>query len=201
MSKTAGKKDLESIFWSQNNIYSPPFWKLYFSPSHDMTFFLLPSRPICLNSSLFFAFILPVYFPFSHFLSPFFLSLSLFYLFLLYFPPFSLRLFIFFPQITLAVNPPLCSWPFPSRKSHENFIKRWQFSWSGPARLPTILSDPYPQHLTSKLIQIRPVTGNCLELFNFLQLLNKTTPDVKIRRWQQQHQCTQWYNTGLWNLI
>ncbi len=43
----------------------------------------------------YFSFILPFYFPFSLFLYPFFL-------FLLHFPPFSLPLFIFFPQMTSA---------------------------------------------------------------------------------------------------
>ncbi len=76
----------------------PPFWKRYFFPLLRHVVFWLPSWPFCLNSSLF-AFILPFYFPFSHFLSPFFL-------FLLHFLPFSLRLFIFFPQMTLAEIPP-----------------------------------------------------------------------------------------------
>ncbi len=83
----------------------PPFWKWYFSPSRDTSFFdshhgllalILPN----------FASVLPFYFPFSHFLSHFFLFLFPFFLFRLHFPPFSLHFFIFFPQMTSANIPP-----------------------------------------------------------------------------------------------
>jgi hypothetical protein len=65
----------------------PPFWKWYFFPSRDTSFYD-SHRGLFALILPYFAIILPFYFPFSHFLSPFFL-------FLLHFPPFSLRLFIF----------------------------------------------------------------------------------------------------------
>ncbi len=74
----------------------PPFWKLYFSPSRDTSLFHY-HRGLFALILPYFAIILPFYFPFSHFLSPFFLFLPTFFLFLLLFPPFSFRLFIFFP--------------------------------------------------------------------------------------------------------
>ncbi len=88
---------IRGLYFGPKMIPAPPFWKWYFFPSHD-TFFdshcglfglILP----------YFAFILPFYFPFSHFLSPFFL-------FLWYFPPFSLCLFIFFPPNDIGWYPP-----------------------------------------------------------------------------------------------
>jgi hypothetical protein len=82
-------------FGPKNDIYfHPPPLKIIFYPSCDTSFFdsycdlfvlILP----------YFAFILPSCFAFSHFISPFFL-------FILHFLPFSLPLFIFFPQMTLA---------------------------------------------------------------------------------------------------
>ncbi len=83
----------------------PLLLKMIFSPSHDMSFFRLPLWPFCLNSSLF-CIILPFYFPFSQFSFPL-LSFSFYFLFLFYFPPFSLCLFIFFPQMISAnILPP-----------------------------------------------------------------------------------------------
>ncbi len=93
-----------SIIRSKNIIYFPPFLKLIFFPLSRHIIFLLPKWPFCLNSSLFFALILSFYF---------FLRISFSFLpfpflpFLLHFPPFSLPLFIFFPQMTLAhIFPP-----------------------------------------------------------------------------------------------
>ncbi len=68
------------FFLSENDIYSPPFQKKYFSPSHDTPLF----NP---RHALFVSLILPFYFLFSHFLSPF--------------PPFS----FFFLPICLAFSP------------------------------------------------------------------------------------------------
>jgi hypothetical protein len=76
----------------------PSFWKWYFSPIRYMSFFDTHHGLFALIL-LYFAFILPFYFPFSHFLSTFFL-------FHLHFPPFSLCLFIFFPHMTSADIPP-----------------------------------------------------------------------------------------------
>ncbi len=96
---------------------------MIFFPPRDISFFnshcglfvsILPN----------FAIILPFYFHFSHFLSPFFL-------FLLHFSPFSLHLFIFFPQMTSAdislppsggyfpINRPLCLWYLPRSRPVE----------------------------------------------------------------------------------
>ncbi len=87
-----------SIFRSENDIYPPPLLKIIFFLLSLHVIFRLPSWPFCLNSTLFcnyFTLLLPL----SHFLSPFFL-------FLLHFPPFSLRLFIFFPPNDIG-------WYFP----------------------------------------------------------------------------------------
>ncbi len=85
------------LYFGPKTIFIPlPFWKWYFSPSRDTSFFD-SHRGLFALILPYFAFILPFYFSFSHFLSPFLLFLSSFFLFLLYFPPFSLRLFIFFP--------------------------------------------------------------------------------------------------------
>ncbi len=79
----------QSIFWSKYNIYPPPLSKNNcFPPSHDMSSF---------KSYLgLFAFI----FPYCIFILPF-------YFFILHFPPVSLPLFIFFPQMTSADIPPV----------------------------------------------------------------------------------------------
>ncbi len=76
----------------------PPSENYIFSPSRDTSFFNSHRSPFALILT-YFAFILPCYFSFSHLLSPFFLCL-------LHFPPFSLCLFIFFPQMTSADIPP-----------------------------------------------------------------------------------------------
>ncbi len=68
----------------------PPLLKMIFFPSRDTSFFYSHCGLFALILP-YFAFILPFYFPFSHFLSTFFL-------FLLQFNPFSLRLFIFLPS-------------------------------------------------------------------------------------------------------
>jgi hypothetical protein len=63
----------------------PPSENDIFPPSRDMSFFNA-HRGLFALILPYFAFILPFYFPYSHFL-------SLFFLFLLHFPPFSLGLF------------------------------------------------------------------------------------------------------------
>jgi hypothetical protein len=67
----------------------PSHMKIIFFPLLRHIIFRLPSWPFALIFP-YFAIILPFYSPFSTFISPFFL-------FLLHFPPFYLRLFIFFP--------------------------------------------------------------------------------------------------------
>ncbi len=91
-------------FGSKTIFIPPPFWKWYFSPSRDTSFF----HSHCGLFSLilpYFAFTLTFYFPFSDFfpissfffsLSSFFFSLSSFFFYI--FPPFPLPLFIFFPS-------------------------------------------------------------------------------------------------------
>jgi hypothetical protein len=87
-----------SIFRSENDIYPhPPSENYIFSLSRDMSFFFHYHRGLFALILPYFAITLPFYFPFSNFLSPFFLFLPPFFLFLLHFPPFSFRLFIFFP--------------------------------------------------------------------------------------------------------
>jgi hypothetical protein len=76
----------------------PPLLKMLFVPLSKHVIFRLPSWPFCLNSSLcciYFILLLPI-FSFSFPFLPFF-PFS-FFLFLLHFPPLSLRLFIFFPK-------------------------------------------------------------------------------------------------------
>jgi hypothetical protein len=94
-----------SIFWSKNNIYSPPpFSKNYiFPPSHDTSSFNSCCAP-CALILPYFAFILPfnfTFFPFSFLFLPFFTLSSFFFdichLFFL--------LFILFLQMTLADIP------------------------------------------------------------------------------------------------
>ncbi len=87
-----------SKFRSKYNIYPPPpLWKLYFFPSPDTSFF--DSRRGLFALILpYFAIILPFYFPFPHFLSPFFIFFYIF-LFLFAFSYFS-------PQMTLGDIPP-----------------------------------------------------------------------------------------------
>ncbi len=82
-----------------------PKRKLYFFPLSRNIVFRLLLWSFCLISTLFCIYF-PLYFPFSLFFSPFFHFLSPFFLFLLHFPHFSLSLFIFFPQMTLADIPP-----------------------------------------------------------------------------------------------
>ncbi len=94
--KNLGIIIIPGVFFS---IFIPPFWKWYFSPSHNMSFFdtyhglfalILPD----------FAFILPFYSPFSPFLCPFFL-------FLLHFPLFLFLFLYFFPKWhRLTFSPP-----------------------------------------------------------------------------------------------
>ncbi len=91
-----------SIFWPENDIYSPPPSENdIFSPSRDMLFFDSHCGLFALILP-YFAFLLPFYFLFSNYLSPFFHFLSPFFLFLRHFPPFSLGLFIFFPPIDIG---------------------------------------------------------------------------------------------------
>ncbi len=93
-----------SIFRSENDIYSPPpkkINKLYFSPSCHTSFYD-SNRGLLALILPYFAIILPFYFPFSHFLSPFpFLpfsfTLSSFFLFAFSY---------FFSQVTSADIPP-----------------------------------------------------------------------------------------------
>ncbi len=85
---------IRGLYFGPKTIFIPPpplLKMIFFPPTRHVVFYshwgfyalILP----------YFAFILPFYFPFSHFL--------------LYFPPFSLRLFIFFPQISSAdISPP-----------------------------------------------------------------------------------------------
>ncbi len=78
-----------SIFWSINDIYSPPpqFKRYETFPPLALASLTLTMH-FCLYSSLF-AFILPFYFPFSLFLSPFFLfefPFSFHFLFIFFLP-------------------------------------------------------------------------------------------------------------------
>ncbi len=85
------KMNQGSIFWSGNNIYSPPTKKWYFSPScNKLFFFILLLCSFCLNSSLFCMYI-------NH-LFPIFSFLYLLSSFFLHFPHLFLHFFIFFPQ-------------------------------------------------------------------------------------------------------
>ncbi len=103
----------QPYFFPQYLLPPPLFWKCYFSPSHDMSFFD-SYRGLSALILPYFAFILPFYFPFSFFLSPFFLFIPPFYLFLLHFPSFSLPLFIFFAQNDIG-------WYFPPPSKGEVF--------------------------------------------------------------------------------
>ncbi len=90
MTKCLGCKNVRGV-----GTYDTPF----FDFPHGLFALILP----------YFAFILPFYFFSSHFLSPFFLFLSPFFLFPLHFPPFSRRLFIFFPPDDIG-------WYFPPQR-------------------------------------------------------------------------------------
>ncbi len=88
----------------------PPFWKWYFFPSRDMSFFdfhrgffalILPFLPFSFP-------FLPFSFPFLPFSFPFLPFLSPFFLFRLHFLTFSHGLFIFFPPNDIGwYYPPL----------------------------------------------------------------------------------------------
>ncbi len=116
------------IFQFKNDIYFPPPPP---TPSENDIFpplatrcFRLPSWPFCLNSSLFcinFTLLLLL----SHFLSPVFL-------FHLYFLPFSLPLFIFFPPNDI-------SWyfPFPPRRGEGIF--QYIDPWAAFYRCSTVV--------------------------------------------------------------
>jgi hypothetical protein len=117
------------------HLFPSPFPKMIISPSHDMSFFN-SYRVLFALILPYFTFVLPLYFPFSLFLSPFFpfslssffpffppffpfflFSLSSFFPLLLFpflpfsptFPPFYLPLFIVFPQMTSADIFPILS--------------------------------------------------------------------------------------------
>ncbi len=68
----------------------PPFWKWYFSPSCDMSFF---------NS---YHGLIALILPFLHFVSPFLFFFPLSFFFLYIFPLFSSTFHIFSPQVTSA---------------------------------------------------------------------------------------------------
>ncbi len=77
------------LYFGPKTISPPPLLKIIFFPLSGHVIFRLPSRPFCLNSSLF-----CIYFT----LLPLLLSFSYpFLCFYFIFPPFSLRLFIYFP--------------------------------------------------------------------------------------------------------
>jgi hypothetical protein len=103
------RKTSRGLYFGPKTIFitpPPPLLKIIFFPLSGHLVFRLPLWPFYLNSSLFcnyFTLLLPLFsfsFPFSSFFCP------LFFLFLLHFPSFSLRLFMFFPQIILADIPP-----------------------------------------------------------------------------------------------
>ncbi len=90
---------LRGLYFGPKIIFIPPSSENdTFSTSRDMLFFH-SHRGLLAIILPYFAVSLPFYFPFSHFLSPFFL-------FLKYFPPFSLCLFIFFPPNDISWYPP-----------------------------------------------------------------------------------------------
>ncbi len=84
------------LYFGPKTIFIPAhlFWKWYFSPTPDMSFFESHHGLFALILP-YFEFILPFYFPFSHFISPFFLFFIIFPLFLFAFSYFS-------PQMTSA---------------------------------------------------------------------------------------------------
>ncbi len=96
-----------SLICTQIYVFSQIFWKWYFSPSHDTSFYD-SHRGLFALILPYFAIILSFYLPFSNFHSPFFLFLFPFFLFLLhfpFFPPFAFS--YFFPQVTSAdISPP-----------------------------------------------------------------------------------------------
>ncbi len=98
---SSGKKQVpsqESLFWSESDIYYPPFWKWNFFPLSHHVVYQLQSCPFRLNSSLsciYFTLLLDI-FPLSICFLPFTPTFS----------PFSLPLFIFSPKWHRLIFPP-----------------------------------------------------------------------------------------------
>ncbi len=92
------------LYFGPKTIFTPPLLKMIISLSCNTPFF--NSYHVLFALILpYFARILPFFFLFSLFLSPVFLFLYPFFLLVLHFPPSSLLLFIFSPQMTPADIP------------------------------------------------------------------------------------------------
>ncbi len=88
-----------------NDLHSIPCPKMIFFLLSRHVIFWLKSCPFSLSLP-YFAFFSSFYFPFSRFLFPVFLLFSPLFLFIIHFSPFSLPLFIFFPQWQRLIFPP-----------------------------------------------------------------------------------------------